>query len=204
MIHWLRTLTFAPKEIFLAWARHYEVQYHNPGMYIYFPCSLRYDDIKAIKIGEQVGIGSFSEIVVFASSSYSKVVGKLMIGERTIIGSHANIRAAGGEIHIGKNCLLAQQVSLIASGHIIETDQNYRDAPWDETKTGIMIEENVWIGAGVTILPGCRIGRNVVIGAGSVVTKSIPENEVWAGVPARKIREINHLRKSETLVAKLE
>jgi acetyltransferase-like isoleucine patch superfamily enzyme len=53
-----------------------------------------------------------------------------------------------------------------------------------------VIEENVWIGAGVTVLPGCAIGKNSVVGAGSVVTKSIPANEVWAGIPARKIREI--------------
>jgi acetyltransferase-like isoleucine patch superfamily enzyme len=63
--------------------------------------------------------------------------------------------------------------------------------PWDESKTGVFIGKNVWIGVGVTILPGCSIGDNSVIGAGTVVTKSVPPNEVWVGNPATKLRNVD-------------
>ena len=166
------------------------VQYKNPDANISSPIIWKYDDIKAIAIGADTLIDPFSQIVVEVSSPFSKIPGRLIIGEKAIIGSGANIRAAGGEISIGCNSMLGQQVSLVASNHLISGEKPYRDLPWDETKVGVAIAENVWIGAGVTVLPGCRIGQNSVIGAGSVVTKNIPANEVWTGVPARKIRDI--------------
>ena len=59
------------------------------------------------------------------------------------------------------------------------------------TKKGIQIEDNVWIGAGVRILDGVRIGRNTIVGAGSVVSRSLPPNVTAVGAPARptKLRE---------------
>jgi len=185
-----RVVLRAPKAFLMRWLKCLTVQYHNPGLILTFPVALQYDDINAIKIGSKVLIGAFSEIVVQAKSPYSNIFGQLIIEEGTVIGSHANIRATGGRIFIGRNSSIAQQVSLIASNHTISNDLPYRDSPWDESKTGVFIDENVWIGAGVTILPGCVIGRNSIIGAGSVVTKSIPENEIWVGVPARKLKEI--------------
>lgn len=171
--------------------RNLYVQYKNPDANISAPIVWEYDDIEAISIGSETLIESFSQIVVEVNSPLTSIPGRLIIAERVIIGSGANIRAAGGEISIARNSMLAQQVSLIASNHIIASEKPYRDLPWDESKVGVVIAENVWIGAGVTVLPGCAIGKNSVVGAGSVVTKSIPENEVWAGIPARKIREIN-------------
>jgi acetyltransferase-like isoleucine patch superfamily enzyme len=169
------------------------VQYKNPDANISSPIIWKYDDIKAIAIGSEALIGAFSEIVVEVKSPLSNIPGRLIIAEKAIIGSGANIRAGGGEISIGQNSILGQQVSLIASNHIISGEKPYRDLPWDENKVGILIGENVWVGAGVTVLPGCAIGKNSVVGAGSVVTKSIPANEVWTGVPAKKIREIMNL-----------
>lgn len=190
MLKRLRMLVRGPKNLITYWLRHQEVLYCNPDMVMYFPVALQYDDINAIKISPRVLIGAFSEILVLAKSPYSSISGQLIIEDGAIIGSHANIRAAGGKIFIGKNSSIAQQVSLIASNHTISNNLPYKDSPWDECKTGIFIEENVWIGAGVVILPGCVIGRNSIVGAGSVVTKSIPANEVWVGVPARKLRDI--------------
>ena len=166
------------------------VQYKNPDANISSPIIWKYDDIKAIAIGAETSIDPFSQIVVEVSSPFSNISGRLVIGEKAIIGSGANIRAAGGEISIGRNSMLGQQVSLVASNHLISGEKPYRDLPWDETKIGVTIAENVWIGAGVTVLPGCAIGKNSVVGAGSVVTKSIPEDEIWAGIPAKKIKDI--------------
>jgi len=190
MLKRLRSLGRGPKSLITYWLRHQQLLYHHPDLVMYFPVALQYDDINAIKIGSKVLIGAFAEIVVQAKSPYSKIPGQLIIEEGTVIGSHANIRATGGRIFIGRNSSIAQQVSLIASNHTISNEQPYRDSPWDESKTGVFIDENVWIGAGVTILPGCVIGKNSIIGAGSVVARSIPENEIWVGVPARKLRDI--------------
>ncbi|NDJ24624.1 hypothetical protein GS682_23865 [Nostoc sp. B(2019)] len=173
------------------WLNYLHILHHNQGISIPLSIVLQYDDINAIKISPEVNIGEFVEVVVVAKSPYSNTPGRLIIEKRAVIGSYANIRAAGGEIYIGQNCIIAQHVSLIACNHTISHEKPYRDLPWDEDKTGIFIDENVWIGCGVTILPGCHIGKNSVIGAGSVVTKSIPANEVWAGVPAKKIKDIN-------------
>lgn len=178
--------------------RNLYVQYQNPKANISAPIVWEYDDIEAISIGDRTLIGAFSEIIVFTKSPHSTIAGRLTIASRVIIGSGANIRAAGGEISIGQNSMLGQQVSLIASNHVISSEKPYRDLPWDESKIGVSIEENVWLGAGVTVLPGCAIGKNSIIGAGSVVTKSIPDNEIWAGIPARKIRDITDARSKHT------
>jgi acetyltransferase-like isoleucine patch superfamily enzyme len=108
-----------------------------------------------------------------------------------VIGSFANLRAAGGSISIGPDCLIAQHVSLIASNHQLRAGQTYWRLPWDEQKTGVTLGQNVWLGCGVTVLPGVSIGDHAVVGANSVVTKSIPAGTVWAGNPARQLRTIS-------------
>lgn len=197
MTNHLRAAYWSIKAAVLFCFKNFIFQYRYPDARFSFPINWVCDDFNAMKIGVQVSIGAFSEIVIESTSAYSNICGQLIIADRVAIGAHANIRASGGEIHIGHDCLLAQQVSLIASGHTVSTQGLYRDAPWDTTKTGVFIDENVWIGAGVTVLPGCTIGRNAVVGAGSVVTKSIPANEVWAGIPAKYLRTINRLDAAE-------
>ena len=63
----------------------------------------------------------------------------------------------------------------------------------------IVIEDYVWIGAGVHFMGGVTIGRNSVIGAGSVVTKDVPDNVIAAGVPCKVIREITDKDKTDFL-----
>jgi acetyltransferase-like isoleucine patch superfamily enzyme len=193
MSKYLRAVYWACKSPLRNWIASLIVQIRHADSTLVHPIHWIFSEVDNIQLGFQVNIGPFSEIIVEGRLPNSSISGKLVIGDRVVIGSHANIRASGGEIHIGKNCLIAQQVSLIAAGHTISTHELYREAPWDTTKVGILIAENVWVGAGVTVLPGCTIGRNAVIGAGSVVTKSIPANEVWAGIPAKYIRTINRL-----------
>jgi acetyltransferase-like isoleucine patch superfamily enzyme len=188
------------RNIFLFYKKTLFIQYKNPDLIINLPIVWIYDNYKNINISPGVTIGAFSEIVVLEKNPYSSITGSLVIEERVIIGSCANIRAAGGEIYIGRNTMLAQGVSLIAANHKISHEKAYRDLSWDESKTGIFIDENVWLGSGVTVLPGCTIGKNSIIGAGSVVTKSIPSNEIWAGVPAKKIKIISEFSHSEIKV----
>ena len=149
-----------------------------------------YDDLNRIQIGEEVYIGAFTEVAVISRSALSSIAGSLSIGARTQIGCGCNIRACGGEIKVGENCIIAQHVSLIAANHEYRAGAIYRDLPWDAKRHGIRIGTNVWIGAGVTVLPGCSIGDNAIVAAGSVVTKDIPANEIWGNIPATKMRDI--------------
>jgi acetyltransferase-like isoleucine patch superfamily enzyme len=147
-------------------------------------------DFDAVEFGKWVQIGPFTEIVAQTVRKESGVRGGLTIGDNTCIGASGNIRAVGGKIVIGRDCLIAQHVSLIASNHGIRRGEIYWQLPWDERRAGITIGDNVWIGCGVTVLPGCEIGSNAVVGAGSIVTKNVPAGTIWAGNPARQMRVI--------------
>ena len=92
-----------------------------------------------------------------------------------------------GRITIGDNVLFGPNVSLYTAGHPIHPES--RKSGY-EYGIPIKIGDNVWIGGSRVILPGVTIGNNVVIGAGSVVTKDIPDNVCAAGNPCRVIREI--------------
>jgi carbonic anhydrase/acetyltransferase-like protein (isoleucine patch superfamily) len=113
---------------------------------------------------------------------------RITIGCRTGINEYNNLRAAGGDIRIGNFCQIAQFCSLIAANHLIETKQYMMDSPLDTSRTSIVIEDDVWVGANVVILPGVTVGRGSVIGAGAIVTKDIAPYSICAGNPARVIR----------------
>ena len=82
---------------------------------------------------------------------------------------------------LGENCFLAPNVSIYTAGHPLHPEWR---ALGYEYGIEVTIGNNVWIGGNTVILPGVHIGDNVVVGAGSVVTKDIPENCMVAGVPA--------------------
>lgn len=92
------------------------------------------------------------------------------------------------DIYIGNNVLIGPNVVIDTGTHPIRPDIRAKQAQYNVSVT---IEDNVWIGAGAIILPGVRIGKNTVIGAGSVVTRDIPANVVAIGSPCRVLREIN-------------
>ena len=91
-------------------------------------------------------------------------------------------------ITIGDNTMIGPNVTLATAGHPILPSLRMKGYQFN---VPINIGKNVWIGAGVIVLPGVNIGDNSVIGAGSVVTKDIPENVVAYGNPCRVIRTIN-------------
>jgi maltose O-acetyltransferase len=104
------------------------------------------------------------------------------------------------KIEIGNNVLIASNVQIYTATHPVEMKDRLLEAEWTEKPETpffrtfalpVKIEDNVWIGGGVIILPGVTIGKNAVIGAGSVVTKSIPENSLAFGNPCRVVRSIN-------------
>ena len=90
-------------------------------------------------------------------------------------------------VTIGDNCQFAPNVSIYTAGHPVHPDS--RNSLY-EYGIGVSIGDNVWIGGSTVILPGVHIGSNTVIGAGSVVTKDIPDWVVAAGNPCKVIRKI--------------
>ena len=91
------------------------------------------------------------------------------------------------KITIGSNVMFGPNVSIYTAGHPIHPDS--RNSGY-EYGIAVTIGDNVWIGGNCVILPGVNVGNDVVIGAGSVVTKDIPDRVCAAGNPCRVIREI--------------
>jgi acetyltransferase-like isoleucine patch superfamily enzyme len=112
----------------------------------------------------------------------------IKLGDKVFIG-HGCAFVCNSKITIGDNCLIASGTTFIDTGHEYSISLTINMQPC--TIAEIHIEEDVWIGMSCSILIGVTIGRGAVVGAGSVVNKSIPPYEVWAGVPARFIKKRN-------------
>ncbi|MEO9827610.1 MAG: acyltransferase [Paracoccaceae bacterium] len=109
---------------------------------------------------------------------------KVEIGSHSTIGDSGYIYASE-RISIGSKVLIAPFCYLVDGNHGTAKSIPIRDQP---LKTApIVIEDDVWLGARVTVLPGISIAQGAIIAAGSVVTKPVPAYEIWGGVPARKL-----------------
>ena len=91
------------------------------------------------------------------------------------------------DIYVGSYVMMGPNVVLATAGHPVCPELRRKQAQFN---LPVHIGENVWLGAGVIVLPGVTIGENSAIGAGSVVTKDIPANVVAVGNPCRVLREI--------------
>lgn len=110
----------------------------------------------------------------------------------TLVGLGKNFTMHNCILTIGDNVMMGEEVMIIGGGHRFER----LDIPMGEQgakeKTALQIESDVWIGARALILPGCsRIGKGAIIGAGSVVTKDVPDFAIVGGNPAKVIRYRN-------------
>jgi len=135
----------------------------------------------------QVRIGSHCILqpdIFFNYDHYWTPGPSILVGDRVFIGRGVEFNCRE-QIGIGDDCLIASGCKFIdhdhgtAPGTPINKQEN-RSSP-------IVVEPGAWLGMNVVVLRGVRIGRAAVIGAGSVVTKSVPPAEVWAGVPAAPI-----------------
>jgi acetyltransferase-like isoleucine patch superfamily enzyme len=111
---------------------------------------------------------------------------EVRIGNDTGIGDYVVIWGGGG-VDIGNNVLIAAHSVITSQAH----DVRSKIFRLSHTKAKVIIHDNVWLGAGVLVMPGVEIGANTVVGAGSVVTKSLPPNSVAVGSPAVVIRKRN-------------
>jgi acetyltransferase-like isoleucine patch superfamily enzyme len=112
----------------------------------------------------------------------------IRIGRRTFIGEGSIVRGQGG-VAVGDNVLFGPRVMVLAVNHVF-TDPERPIMDQGITAQGIRIEDNCWIGAGAIILDGVTVGRGACVGAGAVVTHSIPPHSLAVGVPARVVRNL--------------
>lgn len=113
----------------------------------------------------------------------------IRIGRDSLIGEYSIVRGQGG-VSIGDRVYTSPFTQLLAVNHIFDDPT----CPFTEqgiTAEGIVIEDDVWLGAGAIITDGVRVGKGAVVAAGAVVTQNVPPHTVAAGVPARVIKQID-------------
>lgn len=133
---------------------------------------------------------------------------KIALGSNSVLANGVMLLTHGGSIDVGENCSINEycmlyghgglkigdNVSIATGTVIVPANHNFtrREIPFKlqgSTGHGIVLEDDIWVGANVTILDGCRIGRGAIIGAGAVVTKNVVPYSIVGGVPARFIKE---------------
>jgi len=134
-----------------------------------------------IRIGNRCSFNDFCQIV---TDHYNSQCG-IEIGDNCHFNFGCYISGTGG-LKIGNDCLFAPGAKVITGGH------NFDDLSAPIIRQGldvspVIIEDNVWVGAGATILQNVTIGSGSVVAAGAVVTKSVERNSIVGGVPARLI-----------------
>lgn len=156
--------------------------------------------VRGASIGPKVGVGSGSRVdfpggvslggrVTIEDDVWMKLVdetAKLSVGEFSFFGRGTELDVAES-VAIGSNVLIAPRCFITDHSHNITSGQPISQQGC--VSRPVKIGNDVWIGTGATILAGVTIGDGAVIGAGAVVRSDVPSNEIWAGLPARKLRD---------------
>jgi acetyltransferase-like isoleucine patch superfamily enzyme len=154
----------------------------HPTSWISLRSTIRVNGGGAIFIGKNCEIHPYSMLLTYG--------GNIQIGDNCSVNPFSIVYGHGG-VRIGNGVRIAAHTVIIPANHNPRSDAVplYLSGT---TGKGIVIEDDVWLGAGSCVLDGAHISRNAIVGAGSVVTKSVPENVTVAGVPARIIRRPAH------------
>jgi acetyltransferase-like isoleucine patch superfamily enzyme len=190
-------ITFSPKlfhfldlirnHIYSIWKSN-EFQKTGSSFYIKYPSYLHGG--KYITVGEGFGCNHFLKLEAIDEFLGEKFTPQIIIGDNVSIQQYCHIGAIN-KIVIGNNVLIASRVFITDHSHgnikkeVISLPPAVRKL---HSKGPVFIENNVWLGEGVVVLPNVTIGENSIIGANSVVTKSIPKNSIVVGNPARIIK----------------
>jgi maltose O-acetyltransferase len=131
-------------------------------------------------------LGQFGQDSIIEPPFYCSYGQNILIGDYVYLNVSCTILDCN-KVHIGHHVMLGPAVQIYTAAHHLQAESRIHG--WEIAKP-ILIEDNVWIGGGAILLPGVRIGKNAVVGAGAVVSRSVPANTVVVGNPARVIRKI--------------
>lgn len=148
---------------------------------------------KYITIGNNCSIGKYVQLTAWDKHNGISYTPQIIIGDNTSIGDFSHITAIN-RIKIGSNVLTGKNVLITDNSHGLSSLEQMNMPPSKRpliSKGEVVIEDNVWIGEKVSILPGVKIGFGSIIGTGSVVTHDIPPYSVAIGNPARVIKQLN-------------
>ncbi|WP_343530396.1 DapH/DapD/GlmU-related protein [Pedobacter sp.] len=157
---------------------------------IRFPIDIRGKKFIKVSKGFTTGVGC--RIEAYPENNQTT----LFFGENFQMNDYVHITAMK-KVHIGNNVLIASKVYISDCSHGSyagnQDDSNPNSIPKDRPlySKSVIIEDNVWIGEFVSILPGVTIGKGTIIGANSVVSKSLPENVIAVGSPAKAIKQFD-------------
>lgn len=140
-------------------------------------------DLKMVAIGNSCSLGDNIKINY---AGYTEEIYPIAIGNNVFIGDFCEFNISK-KIAIGDNSLIASGCKFIDHDHGIVKGQLMKFQ--NENIQAIAIGNDVWLGCNVVVLKGVTILDGAIVAAGAVVTKSIPSNEIWGGIPAHKIGE---------------
>jgi acetyltransferase-like isoleucine patch superfamily enzyme len=135
----------------------------------------------------EVWLGESARLYRWSTVELGRGGASVRIGANTALQAGCILNAFERNIVIGANCLIGARCVFTPYQHSIADHRPIREQPLT-SRGDIVIEDDVWLGAHVSVMDGVTIGRGSVIGAGAVVTRDIPPFSIAAGVPARVIR----------------
>ena len=176
------------------WSAKKQLQKCGHKSYIEYPFILQGG--KYIQLGENVRIHKYFQLEAIDSHNGIAFLPSITIGNNVSINYNVHIGACN-KIIIEDGVLIASRVFITDHYHGMTDYETLKIPPSERmlySKGNVIIEKEAWIGEGVAIMPGVRIGRNAVIGANSVVTHDIPAYAVAAGNPAKVISVLTSSR----------
>lgn len=161
---------------------------------VHFPASTRFVGKVCLRVNDEscVEIGNNCEFLSTSTSNWIGINNPCIIStitHKASIHIGNNCGFSGTVIGAGKNIVIGDNVRCGANTLITDSDW-HQDDPRTSPDSDVVIENNVWLGYGVKVLKGVRIGENSVIGAGSIVTRNIPSNVIAAGNPCKVIKNL--------------
>ncbi len=144
-------------------------------------------DIERSVRGTLIEIGARTLVDSFVKIKPAGGAGEVVIGADCALNSGTVIYTGNG-VRIGDGVLIAANCTLAPTNHAFsDTTRRIRDQGFQPSRGGIVIEDDVWLGASVVVLDGAHIGKGCVIAAGSVVRGTLEPYSIYAGVPAKRI-----------------
>ena len=146
-------------------------------------------DIEPSTRGTLIQIGPRTAVDSFVKIKPAGGTGEVVIGADCNLNSGTVIYTGNG-VRIGDGVLIAANCTLAPTNHEFgDIGRPIREQGFQASRGGIVIEDDVWLGAGVVVLDGAVIGKGCVVGAGSVVRGTLEPYSIYAGVPARRVGE---------------